>query len=176
MENLLEQLHIRGVNWVADTPEPYYHPGKSCSVMAGREKIGSFGEIHPTVQENFNIEKPVYGFELDFEKLVTLSRQKVNINAPSRFPDSTRDIALLAPDELPADSILRCVQAVKAQEIEQVEVFDLYRGTGIPEGSKSIAIRIRYRSYERTLTDEEIGVIHAKVVAALVNKLNVTTR
>jgi phenylalanyl-tRNA synthetase beta chain len=176
IENLLEQLHIRGVSWVADTPEPYYHPGKSCSIMAGREKIGSFGEIHPTVQENFAIEKPVYAFELDFVKLIMHSRQKVTVTAPSRFPDSTRDIALLAPDELPVESILRSVQSVKAQEIENIEVFDLYRGQGIPEGSKSIAIRIRYRSYERTLTDEEIGVIHAKVLSALVNKLNVTTR
>lgn len=176
IENMLEQLHIRGVSWVADTPEPYYHPGKSCSVMTGKERIGSFGEIHPTVLENFGIDKTVYGFELDFDKLVTLSRQRVSITAPSRFPDSTRDIALLAPDELPAENILRCVQSVKAQEIEQAEVFDLYRGAGIPEGSKSIAIRIRYRSYERTLTDEEIGVIHSRVVSALVNKLNVTTR
>jgi phenylalanyl-tRNA synthetase beta chain len=176
IENLLEQLHIKGLSWVADTPEPFYHPGKSCSILAGKQKIGSFGEIHPTVQENFCIEKPVFGFELDFDKLVTLSRQRVNITAPSRFPDSSRDIALLAPDELPADSILKCVQSVKAQEIEHVEVFDLYRGTGIPEGSKSIAIRIRYRSYERTLTDDEISSIHTKVIAELIKKLNLTTR
>ena len=176
IENLLEQLHIRGVNWVADIPEPYYHPGKSCSIMVGREQIGSFGEIHPTVQENFCIEKPVYGFELDFDKLVILSRLKITITPPSRFPDSTRDIALLAPEELPVDSVLRCVQSVKAQEIEHVETFDLYRGAGIPDGFKSIAIRIRYRSYDRTLTDDEISVIHAKVLSALLKKLNVTTR
>lgn len=176
IENLLELLHIRGVNWVADLPESYYHPGKSCSVMVGRERIGTFGEIHPHVQENFEIEKPVYAFELDFEKLMKFSSQKHSVSAPSRFPDSTRDIAILAPDEMPADKFLECINAVKVKEIEQVEIFDVYRGTGIEEGFKSIAIRIRYRSYERTLTDEEIGTIHAKVVAALVNKLNVSIR
>jgi phenylalanyl-tRNA synthetase beta chain len=176
VENLLELLHIRGVSWVADLPEPYYHPGKSCSVMAGRERIGSFGEIHPTVQANFEIEKTVYAFELDFEKLVTLAYQKRVITAPSRFPDSTRDIAMLAADDVQAERIVACVNGVKAREIEQVEIFDLYRGTGIQEGFKSIAIRIRYRSYERTLTDDEIGVIHGKVIAALVNKLNVSMR
>jgi phenylalanyl-tRNA synthetase beta chain len=176
IENLLELLHIRSVSWVADVPEPYYHPGKSCSVMAGRERIGTFGEIHPTVQTNFGIEKPVYAFELDFEKLVTLSHQKRTISAPSRFPDSTRDIAMLAADDVQAERIVSCVNGIKAREIEQVEIFDLYRGAGIQEGFKSIAIRIRYRSYERTLTDDEIGVIHARVIAALVSKLNVSIR
>ena len=176
MENLLDLLHIRGVMWVADAPEPYYHPGKSCSVMAGKERIGTFGEVHPTVQANFEIEKPVYAFELDFEKLVTLASQKRTISAPSRFPDSTRDIAMLVADDVQAERIVSCVNGVRAREIEQVEIFDLYRGAGIQEGFKSIAIRIRYRSYERTLTDDEIGVIHAKVIAALVNKLNVSIR
>lgn len=176
IENLLELLHIRGVKWVADTPETYYHPGKSCSVMVGRERVGTCGEIHPNVQENFGIEKPVYAFELDFVKLLALSKQKRSITAPSRFPDSTRDVALLAPDEMPADKLLECINSVKAREIEQVEIFDLYRGAGIKEGFKSIAIRIRYRSYERTLTDDEIVDIHNKVVATLINKLNVSIR
>jgi len=144
--------------------------------MAGKERIGSFGEIHPTVQANFEIEKPVYAFELDFEKLVSLAYKKRAITAPSRFPDSTRDIAMLAEDDVPAERIIACVNSVKAREIEQVEIFDLYRGAGIQEGYKSIAIRIRYRSYERTLTDDEIGAIHARVIAALVNKLNVSIR
>ena len=176
IENLLESLHISGVTWVADIPEPYYHPGKSCSVMIGRERVGTFGELHPVVQANFEIEKPVYAFELDFAKLVRFSSQKRSITAPSRFPDSTRDIALLAADEVTAERILETVRSVKAKEIEQIEIFDLYRGAGIQEGFKSIAIRIRYRSYERTLTDDEIGSIHAKVIAVLMNKLNVSIR
>jgi phenylalanyl-tRNA synthetase beta chain len=144
--------------------------------MVGRDRVGTFGEIHPNVLENFEIEKPVYAFELDFAMLLKFSSQKNNITAPSRFPDSTRDVAMLAPDEMPADKILECINAVKVLEIEQVEIFDVYRGAGIEEGFKSIAIRIRYRSYERTLTDEEIGTIHAKVITALVNKLNVSIR
>jgi phenylalanyl-tRNA synthetase beta chain len=176
VENLLELLQIRGISWAADMPEPYYHPGKSCSVMSGRERIGTIGEVHPTVQLNFGIDKPVYAFELDFEKLVNLAHKKRAITAPSRFPDSTRDIAMLVADDVQAERIVSCVNGVKAQEIEQVEIFDLYRGAGIQEGFKSIAIRIRYRSYERTLTDDEIGVIHAKVIATLMNKLNVSIR
>ncbi|OHB25243.1 MAG: phenylalanine--tRNA ligase subunit beta [Desulfuromonadaceae bacterium GWB2_53_15] len=176
IENLLELLNIGGVKWEADMPEPFYHPGKSCSILAGRERIGSIGEIHPTVQENFGLDKPVYCFELNFEKLVALSRQKRTVVAPSRYPDSTRDIAMLAPDDLPADKIIECVRSVKAREVEQVEIFDLYRGVGIPAGFRSIAIRVRYRSYERTMTDDEISALHAKIIQGLVNKLKVSIR
>jgi len=176
VENLLELVGVRGVRWVADAPETYYHPGKSCSILVGRERIGTVGEIHPVVQENFELEKPVYAFEIDFEKLLKFSGSKKSITAPSRFPDSSRDVALLAPDNLAADSILECIQALKAREIEQVEIFDVYRGVGIQEGFKSIAIRLRYRSYERTLTDDEISGIHSKVVATLTNKLNLSVR
>jgi phenylalanyl-tRNA synthetase beta chain len=176
MESLLGQLGVGGVKWVADAPEPFYHPGKSCSIVAGRERIGSVGELHPTVQENFGLDKPVYCFELDFEKALILARQKQTISAPSRFPDSTRDIAMLAPVELTAEKIIECIHGVKAKEVEQVDIFDLYQGKGIPEGFKSIAVRIRYRSYERTLTDEEIGRLHGKIVDALLNKVKVSIR
>lgn len=176
IENLLSQLSIGGVKWVADAPEPFYHPGKSCSIVAGRERIGSVGELHPTVQDNFGLDKPVYCFELDFEKMLTLARQKRSISAPSRFPDSTRDIAMLAPAELPVEKIVECIHSVKAKEVEQVDIFDLYQGKGIPEGFKSIAVRIRYRSYERTLTDDETGRVHGKIVDSLLNKVKVSIR
>jgi phenylalanyl-tRNA synthetase beta chain len=176
VENLLELLKISGISWTPDTPEPYFHPGKSCTIFSGRERIGSIGEIHPTVLENYGLEKPVFCFELDFERIVRLSKTKLTITTPSRFPDSTRDIAMLAPDGLLFEKIIGCVNSVKAKEIENVQIFDLYRGKGIPEGYKSIAIRVRYRSYERTLTDDEISELHAKITDGLVSKLHVTLR
>lgn len=175
-ENILDLLRIEGVSWVADTPEPYYHPGKSCSIMKGRDRIGSVGEIHPTVQETFGLEKPVFCFELDFEKLVGYARCQNGILVPSRFPDSTRDMALLVPEETTSDRIIDCIRSVKAREVEQVDIFDVYRGAGIPEGFKSIAVRIRYRSFDRTLLDDEIGALHAKILDNLVNKVKVSIR
>ena len=176
VEALLNILNIRGVSWVSDGTDPYYHPGKSCRILVGRDQIGSVGEIHPTVQENFEIEKAIFCFELDFEKLVKLSRSKRAIIAPSRFPDSTRDIAMLVPFSMQSESVIACVRSVKAKEIEHIQIFDVYRGKGIPDGYSSIAIRIRYRSYDRTLTDEEINSLHKKVTDGLVNKLGVSLR
>lgn len=176
VETLLDSLDISGVSWTTENLEPYLHPGKSCRVLAGRDCIGSVGELHPSVQKNFEIEKPVYCFELDFEKLVKLSRTKKTITAPSRFPDSTRDIALLMPEELAAVKILDCIKTVKSKEIEHVQIFDVYRGKGVPEGYKSIAVRVRYRSFERTLAEEEITALHKKIIANLTEKLQVTVR
>lgn len=176
VENILHQLNIGRVTWVADAPEPYLHPGKSCRIMAGRDAIGVLGELHPNVQQNFNIERPVYCFELDFERLVTLSGGRRAVSAPSRFPDSSRDIAMLVPDSMPLEQITACISSVKSREVEQADVFDVYRGAGIPEGFKSIAIRIRYRSFERTLVDEEIGRIHQRIIDSLTGKLNVSIR
>ncbi len=176
VESLLDFLDVGGISWVTDNLDPYYHPGKSCRILAGRDCIGSVGELHPSVQKNFALEKPVFCFELDFEKLVKLSRTKKTIGAPSRFPDSSRDIAMLVPEELAAVKITDCIKAVKSKEVEQVQIFDVYRGKGVPDGFKSIAVRIRYRSIERTLAEEEIVALHKEIVTNLVDKLQVTLR
>ena len=176
VETVLDFLSIGGISWVTDSLEPYFHPGKSCMVFAGRELIGSVGELHPTVHKNFEIERPVFCFELDFEKLVKLSRTNKTITAPSRFPDSTRDIAMLVQEELSAAKIVECIRAEKSKEIEHVQIFDVYRGKGVPEGHKSIAVRIRYRSFERTLAEEEITTLHKKIIANLIDKLQVAIR
>jgi phenylalanyl-tRNA synthetase beta chain len=176
VETVLDFLDIGGVSWSSESPESYFHPGKSCQVFAGRECIGSVGELHPTVQKNFEIEKPVFCFELNFEKLVKLSRTKKTIAAPSRFPDSTRDIALLVPEDLASVKITDCIRSEKSKEIEHVQIFDVYRGKGVPEGYKSIVVRIRYRSFERTLAEEEIAALHAKIIASLIDKLPVRIR
>ena len=176
VESLLEHLRITGAKWIADASEPYYHPGKSCGIFIGRDRIGSAGEIHPAVQENFALEKLVYTFELDFEKLIKYSRNQLSVFALSRYPDSSRDIAMLALEQTTAEQILECVKSVRAPEIEEANIFDVYRGDAIPEGHKSVAIRIRYRSFEKTLLDDEIEAIHGKIIATLVNKLNVSIR
>lgn len=176
VENLLESLHIQRLTWVADASESYYHPGKSCAIKVGRELIGTIGEIHPVVQSNFELEKPVFCFELDFDKIVSLARPVLPISTPSRFPDSSRDCAVLVANEVTADSILHAISSIKAREIENVEIFDLYCGTGIPDGYKSVAIRTRYRSFDKTLTDDEIATLHTKVVDTLIKKCNAKVR
>jgi phenylalanyl-tRNA synthetase beta chain len=176
LENLFEKLQLDGIRWSADQPEPYYHPGKACRILCGNTVIGTLGELHPAVQERYELERPAYCFELDFEAIVRLSGKRRAIVPPSRYPDSVRDLALLAPLEQAAEQLLACVNGLRLKELEHVDVFDLYQGEKIPAGQKSIALRLRYRSPERTLTDDEVSVLHQKVVATLAKKLGVVLR
>lgn len=176
LENLFEKLQLDGIRWSADQPEAYYHPGKACRILCGNTLIGTLGELHPAVQARFELERTAYCFELDFEALVRLSGKRRAIVPPSRYPDSVRDLALLAPLELAAEQLLACVTGLRLKELEHVDVFDLYQGEKIPAGQKSIALRLRYRSPERTLTDDEVSALHQKVVDSLAKKLGVSLR
>jgi len=176
VENILGDLNLNGVSYSAQDLDPYYHPGKACRIMRGAKELGSFGELHPTVQENYGIAAPVFYLELDFEKLIGCRKEMGAAQVPSRFPSTFRDSAMLLPEATPVADVLACVTAVKAAELEGVELFDLYTGGNIPAGEKSIAIRVRYGSRERTLTDEEVTQLHQRVTAALQKKLNVSFR
>lgn len=176
VENLLEQLKISGVVFEAKDPENFYHPGKACTIRVKGEIIGSLGEIHPTVQENYGFEKPLYYFELNFEKLVACGADEVAVYAPPRYPDTFRDIAMILDEETPAVEILNCIANLKENEIEGAEIFDLYKGEHIPPGRKSIAVRVRYRSQDKTLTDDEITRLHTRVVDTVTKKLNAAIR
>lgn len=176
LENLFDRLHLTDIRWSAENPEVYYHPGKACRIFCGDTPIGTLGEFHPVVLERFEIERVAYGFELDFEALVRLAGKRCAIMPPSRYPDSVRDIALLAPQELPAAQLVNCARGLRLKELEHLDIFDLYQGDKIPAGYKSIALRLRYRSAERTLTDEVVSGLHQKVVDALTKKLGVSLR
>ncbi len=176
LENLFNRLQIADLRWDAENPEVYYHPGKACRILSGNMVIGSLGELHPSVQASFELERTCYCFELDFEALVCLSGNRQPIVPPSRYPESVRDLALLAPLELAAEQLIACVKGLRLKELEAVTIFDLYQGEKIPAGHKSIALRLRYRSLERTLTDDEVSELHQKVVATLTKKLSVALR
>jgi phenylalanyl-tRNA synthetase beta chain len=176
VENIFQECRIGGVTYSPTRIEPFYHPGKACTIFAGDEVVGTVGEIHPDVQEAFGLEKPVYYFELKFEKLVALSQDEVTVVAPSRFPETYRDIAMLLDDGVAAEAVVQCVSAVNAPEIGATEIFDLYKGEHVPAGKKSIAIRVKYRSAERTLTDEEVSGINQRIIGALQKKLNAIIR
>ena len=140
------------------------------------EVIGSCGELHPDVLERFAIEQPVYYVELNFEKLVRQCGAPHAVVPPSRYPDTFRDIAMLIDETTSAAAVLETIRGQKIREMEGVELFDLYTGAGIPAGKKSIAVRVRYRSPDRTLTDDEVTPLHGRIVDNLVKKLAITIR
>ena len=176
VESIATLFKLPKLSFIQGGVEPFYHPGKSAAIICDSTLIGTLGEIHPDVQEAFELDRTVYYFELDLAQLVAKSSDVLPIVTPSRFPDTYRDIAMLIPLNMPSQAVVDCICGVKNDRVTSVEIFDLYTGDKIPAGNKSIAVRVRYGSCERTLTDEETSRIHQKIVNSLVSVLNVSIR
>lgn len=176
VESLTSIFKLPEISFVAGGVEPFYHPGKAAAILSAGQLLGTLGEIHPDVQNAFEIDRPVYYFELDFATLVALSSDTLLIKAPSRFPDTYRDIAMLMDAETPSSIIVDFIKAFKSDKTRSVEIFDLYTGDKIPAGKKSIAVRVRYGSFDKTLTDEEVNKVHHKIVTSLISEINIQIR
>lgn len=176
VEGLLKTLQIEGVAWLADGAEPYLHPGKSARLQLRGRNIGSLGEVHPRVLANYGIETPVFLLDLGVEAFFAGSRNRAAFRAPSRFPVVERDTALLLDESVSAQQLFDLFARVRSQDAEEMLLFDVYRGKGVAEGKKSLALRVRYRSAEKTLTDEEVNQLHGTLVEAFCKKLNAVIR
>jgi len=176
VEDLIDHFRVDKVLWPADAGEPYLHPGKSCRIESAGAVLGTLGEVHPVVLQNYDIDTPVYLLDLDIEAFLSVSRESEGFRPLSRFPDVYRDSALLVDEAVTAQMLFDAVAAVRGKLVEDFVLFDLYRGKGVPEGKKSLAIRVRYRSLEKTLTEEEIGKAHGKIIRALEEKLGAEVR
>lgn len=150
---------------------PYYHPGRSAVLRLGPTILAQFGELHPNVIKACDLKGPAVGFEVYLERL-PLPRSK----GPARpllnaapFQPLERDFAFLVDASVAADKLTKAAKSADKGLITDAKVFDLFQGGSLPEGKKSIAFSVTIQPRERTLTDQEIEALSAKVVAA-VNK------
>ncbi|MBI5887019.1 MAG: phenylalanine--tRNA ligase subunit beta [Deltaproteobacteria bacterium] len=153
----------------------FLHPGKSAVIMLNGKEAGYIGEAHPEVMARLDIKRPVHVFELD-AATITAGRVMTRYAAVSKFPESVRDIAFIISDSVPYENIVEEIKALDAKLIESVSVFDVYYGSGIPSGSRSMALRIVYRSSERTLTSAEVDALHARVAQGLADRFKAAVR
>ncbi len=175
-EGILSAFNISGVKWDAEQSEAFLHPGKSCTLRTRKAVLGTLGEVHPRVLENFEIDCPVYVLDLDLGTLFGLAVEHMGFHPLSKFPDVCRDSAFLIDEGVSAGELFDVLKGIKVKNVEDVVLFDLYRGKGVPEGKKSFAIRVRYRSLEKTLTDEEIQSLHGKITRTIEKKLGAEIR
>jgi phenylalanyl-tRNA synthetase beta chain len=135
------------------------------------------GQVHPRVTERFDVEKiEVYAAELDLGALLALARDEVAIRPLPRLPAVTRDIAFVVPDEVLHEELARTIRAAGGPLLEQVELFDVYRGAPVPEGHRSVAYSLTFRSPERTLTEDEVAAAMHGVEQAAVTQFGARVR
>lgn len=147
--------------------EPFLHPGKSGSVILGDKPIGWIGEIHPLVAAGYDLDGAV-AFEIALAELLESSTVGEESYADfTPFPPVDRDLAVLVDSETNAARVVQTVEQASGELLTSVSVFDVYSGEGVGEGEKSLALRLRFRAPDRTLSDDEIDPVWQSIVEAL---------
>jgi phenylalanyl-tRNA synthetase beta chain len=149
---------------------PYYEAGAVAEVFAEGRPIGVVGKISPQVLKNFELKQDAFCFELDFESLVALAALRRSAQPISRFPSTTRDIALILEDKVPVQEILDLIESQEYDLIENIHIFDVYKGAPIPDHKKSVALRLTYCSLKRSLTDEEVNAVHQDLTERILDR------
>ncbi|MBS6508221.1 MAG: phenylalanine--tRNA ligase subunit beta [Paraclostridium bifermentans] len=176
VETILTNVGFDGYEVEPETKNLTFHPGRCAKLVYNNICIGTFGELHPDVLENYDLNQRVYVAEIDIDLVFeNLNNSKV-YNPLPKYPATTRDIALLVKDEVFVKQIEDIIKANGSDILESYQLFDVYKGAQIEEGHKSIAYSITYRSKDKTLTDEDVAKVHDKIVSELSEKLNANLR
>ena len=170
VEGLLDGIAIAEARFtrLADEDCDYLRPGHSARILVAEEPLGVIGEVRRQVLRQFDVDQPVFWFEIDAERLQAHIPSEIAAAPIPRYPAVSRDITLIVDRKLESSHILDRVQEKKEPLVEKVTLFDVFEGKPIPEGKKSISFRITYRSHEQTLEDESVNRLHEKITDELI--------
>ena len=173
VETILETAGLHDCTYKAcGTDAPFdeicaLHPGRSAVIYAGETPIGYLGEVHPTVQKNYDIGTRTYVAKLLIDEMQPLAQTEITYQPLPKFPAITRDLSLVCADEVPVGDLQAAMKNAVGNILEQITLFDVYKGEQIAAGMKSVSFSIRMRSHEGTLTDEQADAAMKRVLKAL---------
>ena len=153
------------------------HPARTAEIVAGGTVVGVVGEIDPETLEAYELVHPRVGWlELDLAKLAAAPHRPLVARPVSRFPSSDVDLAFVVAESVPAGAIESALRRAAGEMCESVELFDVYRGAGVSEGSRSLAYRLRFCALDRTLTDGEVAELRSQCIATVESQYPATLR
>lgn len=176
VEAILNNVGLKGYEIEPETTNLTFHPGRCAKIVYNNIYMGTFGELHPDVIENYNLGQRVYVAEINIDTVFENLNLTKSYNPLPKYPSTSRDIALIVKDEVFVKQIEDIIKANGEDLVESYKLFDVYKGAQIEEGHKSIAYSITYRSKEKTLTDEDVAKVHEKILSELSEKLNANLR
>jgi len=176
VEELMTALGIRKYELEPVKDNPSFHPGRSAKLIINGKECGILGEIHPDVAEKFGAAQRNYVGMIDIEPLVDGASLKPEYKPLPRFPAVSRDIAMLVDDHVLVKQIEQQISTKAGRILEEIKLFDVYKGKQVPEGKKSVAYSITFRAHDRTLTDDEVAKAMADILKALSEKLGAQLR
>lgn len=167
VEEMFDKLSIEGIEYEADRNHPTFHPGRTAAIMLNGKRVGTVGEISPTVLENYDVGTRAYVAVIDVEEIFLARNNDKKYHPLPKFPAVTRDLALICDEDVPVATLTKAICAGAGALLEKVELFDVYQGAQIAEGKKSVAYSITLRAADRTLTVEECDHCTGKILKAL---------
>ena len=176
IEAILKGMNIDAGEYTAVHDDPAYHPGRCAALTVDGVKIGTLGQVHPLVAQNYGIDTEIYAAELDFTALTALVRPEKTYQPLPKYPAVSRDIAVVCGEAVTVGALTDCIRKAGGKLLREVRLFDIYRGKGIDGGKKSVAFSLTLRADDRTLTDTDSEGVIGAVLAALEAELDAKLR
>ncbi len=176
IEAVFAGLRLKKASYTAVKDNPSYHPGRCAKVTIDGVDVGIMGQVHPLVAANYGIDTDVYCAELNFTRLLNCRLPDATYTPLPKYPTVSRDLALVCDEAITVSQVEDVIVSSAGKLLRDVKLFDIYRGTGIPEGKKSMAFSLELRADDRTLTDTDSECVVQKVLAALKEQLNAALR
>lgn len=176
VERYLDNMAVAGkVEFVADQSRPEMHPGRTANILLDDELIGFIGQVHPNTAKEYKIPE-TYAFELNLEALLAAETRDKHYEHISKYPEVTRDIALLVDDNVSNADIVAVINRRGGAFLKNVHLFDVYAGSHLPKGKKSMAYTLTYQDDRGTLKEETVNQAFAKVEKHLTDELGAEIR
>ena len=167
VEAVLKQLRIENVRFLADSENPSYHPGRCAKVFSGDRLLGVLGQVHPHVAGNYGVDTELYAAELRFDALYESKGAQPVYQPLPKFPAVTRDIAVVCDASVTVGELEDAIRKGAKGLLKDAALFDIYTGTGIAPGKKSVAFNLTLRADDRSLTAEEADADVKSILTAL---------
>jgi phenylalanyl-tRNA synthetase beta chain len=163
VEALAGALHLENVRF-DPSKASFLHPGRSAALVVDGEALGNFGQLHPQLTATYQLgERTILVGEFDVEALQAARPPRYAFRPVPRFPAALRDIAIVVDADVPTERVLAEIRAAGGNLLEDARLFDVYHGTNLPAGKKSLAFALAYLAADRTLSDKEIDKAHKKI-------------
>jgi len=176
LEQLLRELHIVDFSFEHSQKSPFLHELKALDLIVDNHPAGSCGELHPALIDQFHLSQRVYLFEISLSHLLPHFRVQRTFRSLPKYPPVYRDMALVIDESIPAQRIGEVLEKHKNKFIEEIRIFDYYKGGSIPAGKKSLGYRLRYQAYDHTLTDKEVNAWHEELAGIICRELGAEIR
>lgn len=176
IEAILGEMNADKAEYEAVRDNPSYHPGRCARIVIDGKEVGVFGQIHPLVAKNYGIDGEIYCAEVNFTELLTVLAPEKTYHPLPKFPAVSRDLAIVCDEALTVRQVEQVISNAAGKLLRNIELFDIYRGVGVPQGKKSMAFSLELRAEDRTLTDQDFEAAVARILDALKKELGAVLR